>query len=360
MNLAEIFEEFMNVVQEDGKYTIGLINQEGTVLFCSQKSFIGQHMDLLKPGQHDFYYKINAKDKNFGYLWVSSEENSLKIVGSILSESLSTRIMYEMNEDLLKYHVTKEDELIRCLLDENNFDMDYVLSLTDSLKIDSSKTRAAIYVYNNKGFEINEILRIKVLHENNEEIFSLINNNVLLIFKNVPLKTTNSAVKVYINKYITGLQNLGLRDCFYIVGSLQNKLKNYSASYKNCIWIKKNIQLVRDTPAFFTEHWIEYFSSQISIEDIHHIFDYYRENSKAIDGDELILIADQLYLNDYSITQASEDLFLHKNTLIYKIKKYEEIFNINIRGSFEGKLLFYLIAKAFRKEKKQKQVGVKS
>ena len=57
------------------------------------------------------------------------------------------------------------------------------------------------------------------------------------------------------------------------------------------------------------------------------------------------------------LTQAAEELFLHKNTLIYKLKKYEEVFQIDIRGSFQGKILLILISYMLREQNHKVQVG---
>ncbi|MDN6145645.1 MAG: helix-turn-helix domain-containing protein, partial [Tetragenococcus koreensis] len=68
-------------------------------------------------------------------------------------------------------------------------------------------------------------------------------------------------------------------------------------------------------------------------------------------------IADKLYINNFNITKASEELFMHKNTLTYEIRKYEKTFGIDIRGSFQGKVIFYLISLYFKKIKFHKQAG---
>lgn len=134
-------------------------------------------------------------------------------------------------------------------------------------------------------------------------------------------------------------------------------MKKYNVSYNNCTWLQQNVKLSENEPMFFIDYLSEYFFSKIQTSDVGNIFDFYKERHKEIDIDEFILICDKLIFNDYNITQTAQDLFLHKNTLIYKIKKYEEIFNIDIRGSFDGKILLALISTTLKKYQKQKQVG---
>ena len=86
-------------------------------------------------------------------------------------------------------------------------------------------------------------------------------------------------------------------------------------------------------------------------------FIIYIETGKKIDVEELEEISKALLMNDFNLTQAAEELFLHKNTLIYKLKKYEEVFQIDIRGSFQGKILLILISYMLREQNHKVQVG---
>lgn len=68
---------------------------------------------------------------------------------------------------------------------------------------------------------------------------------------------------------------------------------------------------------------------------------------------ELIRISDSLFENNFNISQTADNLYLHKNTLIYKLKKYEESFHIDIRGDFKGRFLFVLIAMLMKEHQEE-------
>ncbi len=359
MMLVEIFKEFIRVVQENQKYTIGLLNQDGYVISCSKEEYIGCHFDIKDSRANNMFYKIRVKNQDYGYIWVSGDDENLKMISRLLLDSLKTRLMYEINTKSLKQKVTKDDELIKYLLNAGHFDLNHILDLIGQLGVDKSKTRVAVYIINNKGFNAEEIMRLKLRPDSKELIYSLLDNNRLLLFKDIPGDLENAEVKKYYRKYIRNLQDWGLQGCSYLVGSMQNKLKRYIVSYQNCLWLEKNIPFSIDEPLFFTDYLFEYFISKVQLDDVRNIFDFYKDRSKGIDIDEFTTIANQLFMNDYNITQTADDLFLHKNTLIYKLKKYEEIFNIDIRGSFQGKVLLALIANTLREYQRQKQVGEK-
>lgn len=359
MMLVKIFKEFINVVQENKKYIIGLLNQSGNVISCSKEEYIGHHFNVKDSNANNMFYEIRVKNHDYGYIWITGDDENFKMISSLLLDSLTTRLMYEINTNSLKQEITKDDELIKYLLNAEHFDLNHILDLINHLGVDKNKPRVAIYIVNNKGFNTEEIMRLKLKPDSKELIYSLLDNNSLLLFKDIPYDLENAEVKKYFQKYIKSLQDWGLHCCSYLVGSMQDKLKRYIVSYENCLWLKNNVHFSIDEPVFFTDYLFDYFVSKVQLDDVRNIFDFYKDRSKGIDIDEFITIANQLFMNDYNITQTADDLFLHKNTLIYKLKKYEEIFNIDIRGSFQGKVLLALIANNLKEYQRQKQVGEK-
>ncbi|MGG7141886.1 PucR family transcriptional regulator [Clostridium nigeriense] len=357
MTLVKIFKEFITVFEENKKYTIGLLNEYGKVLCCSDSKYVDTYVNINSKENNIVIRNISINNDNYGYLWITGDVDSLKMISSLVYDALITRLTYHINTNSIKQKVTLDDELVKCLLDVNNFDLNHILNLVSILGIYEKKSRAAIYIINDNGFNSEEVINLKLRKDSKELIYSLLDDNRLLLFKDIPDDLDKLQIKKYFRKYIQSLQDWGFQDCRFIIGSIQNKLKKYNVSYKNCTWLEQNNQLTENEPIFFMDYLLEYVFSKIQTTDISDIFDFYKDQHKEIDIDEFVKISDQLIVNDYNITQTAQDLFLHKNTLIYKIKKYEEIFNIDIRGSFNGKILLALISATLKKYQKQKQVG---
>ncbi|MCR0461118.1 helix-turn-helix domain-containing protein [[Clostridium] innocuum] len=358
MLIGEVFEEFINVVQENNRYTIGLVNDNMTVTLCSNKAEIGRQIDVNRPDKHNAFFEVRVKGQDFGFLWVSGNDENLPMISKLLNESLTVRLMYEINQKTLNQKVTKDDELVKYILNTENFDMNHVLSLLDELEIDKNKPRVAIYVVHNEGFNTKDVMRLKMKPDSKEIIYSLLNSKCLLIFKDLPETCQSSTdFKPFIRDYIRSLREWEMTDCYYFVGSIQKKLRQYAIIYQNCLWLKNHVTYEKDVPVFFSDYLYDYFLSKVAVDDIRDVFDYYRECGKGVDIEEMVDICDKLFVNDFNLTQAADDLFLHKNTLIYKLKKYEEVFQIDVRGSFQGKVLLMLISYALREYQKRVQVG---
>ena len=359
MLIGEIFDEFIHVIHENQKYTIGLINEEKEITLCSDKSMIGTRLDYNHPDKNNVYFEISVQSQDFGYLWVNGDADSLQMIGNLLYESLTIRLMFEINQKNLKRKVTKDDELIRCLLNEEKFDMAQVLDLLNDLGLDANKPRIAVYLVSDaEEFDAQDVVRLKMGPDSREIIYSLLNERCLLIYKDIPEKYKETKeIKSYILRYIRQLQEMDFMNFYFYIGTIQHKMRQYAKSYQSCLWLKDHIKAKLNSPVFFADYLTEYFLTKIDAKDVESVYNYYMETGKEIDFRELIEISEALMNNDFNLTQTAEDLFLHKNTLIYKIKKYEEIFQIDIRGSFHGKILLLLISRALNERSTMAQVG---
>ena len=66
MLIGEVFEEFINVVQENNRYTIGLVNDNMTVTLCSNKAEIGRQIDVNVRISDNAFLKLRVKGQDFG------------------------------------------------------------------------------------------------------------------------------------------------------------------------------------------------------------------------------------------------------------------------------------------------------
>lgn len=359
MLIGEIFDEFIHVIHENQKYTIGMISDEKEITLCSDKSLIGRSLDYNHPNKNNVFFEIVVQGQEFGYLWVNGKEDSLQMIGNLLYESLTIRLMFEINQKNLKRKITKDDELVRCLLDEENFDMAKVLSLLNDLGLDAKKPRVAIYLISNEeDIRTQDVMCLKMGPDSREIFYSLLNERTLLIFRDIPEEyKENDEIRKFILRYIKQLKELDFTNCYFYIGTIQHKMRQYIHSYQSCLWLREHMKATINSPLFFNDYLTEYFLMKIDAKDVESVYNYYIETGKEIDCKELIEISEALMNNDFNLTQTAEDLFLHKNTLIYKIKKYEEIFQMDIRGSFQGKILLLLISRALKERSNLAQVG---
>lgn len=358
MYIGDIFEEFKQVINENNNYIIGIVDKKCIIKFCSKESLVGKYIDIKKNNLENIFYEIKIDDRSNAYLWVNGSDENLPIISKLLYDSLSVRLLYESNQFDLDNKKTKDDELVKYLLKKDSIQVDSITKLIKDLEINKDLPRVCIYIFNKNGFDTREIVNLRIKPENSEIIASQIDNHTLLIFKDVPKKTieyeNEILFKNYITEYIYGLYDWGITGTVY-VGTIQNKFKNYYYSYESCKWLKEYILDSLENIYFISDNYYEYFIKDLNIENVEKAYDFYYSLCKDIDLKELIEIENRLEMFDFNLTKTAESLYLHKNTLIYKIKKYEEIFKLDIRNSFYDKITISLIVKMFKE--KIKQVG---
>ncbi len=357
MNIDSIFNEFINVVRENKKYTIGLLDKSGIVTNSSDEKLLGTKKDFRNKDENNLFYPVKEKNFDFGWLWLYGDDENLELMGNLISDSLNVRLAYEISQNMLRQDVTEDDRLIKLLLDETLFDTNQILNLVSEMEFDQKASRAAIYIYREKGFDSRKVESLKLIPDSEKILASLLNNHVLLIYKPVPEEIDNQGLKNCIKKYLGTLRNFDIVGDSYWVGSVQKKLRNYRVSYEHCLWLRDYVKNKKVEVVFFVDFLYEFFISRIGLKDVSGVFDYYKACSKGLDADELIRISDSLFENNFNISQTADNLYLHKNTLIYKLKKYEESFHIDIRGDFKGRFLFVLIAMLMKEHRKRRQVG---
>lgn len=354
--LSKIFNEFIDVVNEQSIYTIGLINLDGTIIKSSKDMYVGKNKDIIRKNKYNSIQDIIINSEKMGELWVKGDSNIVWISNLIL-DSLVTRLSYELYEQSLIENITKDYELIELLLDAENFDIEKVMELSRELNINMDLARVAILIVNEKGFNSEEIPRLKLKEDSKQIVYALLSKNNLLIFKDIPIKHPNYEVKKYLNNYIKNLKTWGISNSAFIVGSIQNKLIDYKYSYYECNRLKETKTIKNNKVYYSSDFLLETFMDKINYDCIFNHYKYYVINNKSLDIDELILIANNYFINNYNITKTAESMFMHKNTLIYKIKGYEELLGLDIRGKAEDKLIFMLIASSLKQYQLRKQVG---
>ena len=333
MIIDSVFQEFVKVVQENKNYTIGLLNGDGIVTACSDKEQVGSIHNIYGRDANNLFYPIRVKNIEYGWLWIYGKDENLEMMGNLINDSLNIRMNYEVTQNMMRENATEDDHLMKLLLDDE-FDRDEVLQIADRMKFDRQQSRVAIYLYNEKGYDSARTMPISDALDNEQ-------------------------MKAEIRRVLITLENMELTGSGFWVGSVQKKLKNYKESYNHCLWLKDNTKKQKGEITFFCDYVYEFFQSRIHLNDIKGVFDYYWESSKGVDIDELVRIANAMFENNFNISQAADSMSLHKNTLLYKLKKYETAFHIEIRGDFKGGFLFVLIASLMKEYQKRRQIGEK-
>lgn len=262
MIIDSVFQEFIKVVQENRNYTIGLLNGDGKVTACSDENLIGSVQNVDAPDSNNLFYRIRVKNVDYGWLWLYGKDENLEMMGNLINDSLSIRLTYEITQNMMKSTSTDDDQLMKLLLDNDLFDTDQILQLADQIGFDRTRSRVAICLYSEKGFDSRKVSRIKMLPEGDTLLCSLLNNYILLIFYAVPDEVGQEEIREQVKKFLKTLQGMELSGDTCWIGSIQRKLKNYKESYNHCLWLRDNVKRKKENQSSSLITCIHIFSQR--------------------------------------------------------------------------------------------------
>ncbi len=116
--------------------------------------------------------------------------------------------------------------------------------------------------------------------------------------------------------------------CRICVGSLQSTMMNYRFGYQHCLWLEKAVKADKQS-VFFYDHLDEYLKYQLPFMELHKVFEVF---DKQYSDDFKKLYTEHigaLYENNYSMQESSRRLFIHKNTLAFRLDKIKNQMGLN-------------------------------
>lgn len=130
------------------------------------------------------------------------------------------------------------------------------------------------------------------------------------------------------------LKNTGIKTVIG-VGCYKDSLPKISMSYNEAtLALKSNDFLNRDAKVrFYRDFTVVRLLSELPKNKLDEVFqNLLNEDGRNIfDDEEMVLTARVLMENDLNISEASRELFMHRNTLTYRLDKIEKATNLDVR-----------------------------
>ncbi len=113
----------------------------------------------------------------------------------------------------------------------------------------------------------------------------------------------------------------GLR--FYI-GSFQENYKQYYHSYRHCKWLETHVSGTEQV-VFFYDHMNEYMQYITPMQELHNVFHIYEKRFPEKMRPVLVETILALQRCNFNFAQAAGELYVHKNTLVYRYNRIREL-----------------------------------
>lgn len=386
----ELAQKFGDSIIKNLGHNINIMNESGVIIASGSKERIGTYHkvaeDVIRKGERidickedackytgvkeginmPFYYN-NSIGGVVGITGNPKEiEKTVKIVKMVLElmieqEFLKERVYSRQSQKTFFINkllqLKNEDDLISTTQWGVKLGYDITLPrvvlILETSNLNDIIQKKPLYTKERiKEFMLNEIRTCD--KSNTQNIISIIEHNKIIVLKTINTKEENSIKEEllkYTNKIIRKLnKTVGIK-LLVGIGTLHKTPLGLKESYKEAeSMIKMGRRLKIDTGILSVkDHIVEYLFTKIPDNYLEHFLSKYHEEIK--DKEEIIKTIEALLNNNMNINKTSKELFVHRNTVIFRFNKIKDMLGIDPLKNDEDRILLRFLILYLRYQK---------
>lgn len=344
--ISEEFQEIIDKMSSSLDRNLGVIDKNMSIIASSNRSDIGKKsnlekfdmistQDIYKSSQYTYKYFGNKTSDEFA-IFVSGIDSIAESFATILSVSF-TRIVSYYNDKNSKISFIKNLIFNSILPGEINYKI-------KTLKINDVCKRVCFIVHSESEFDGNILvdgLREMFPDATRDFIVDIGDSNVVLI-KDVESDHSSSSLSKLANAIVCVLSQKTLLKISVGVGTVATRISELPSSF-SCAQVAlevrkvfendKNVamysnlgiaRLIYQLPVTLCKAYLDEIFTKCSIDDIDR---------------DLMFTINRFFENSLNISETSRHLFVHRNTLVYRIEKIKKITGLDLKN-FEDAIVF--------------------
>ena len=344
--ISEEFQEIINKMSSSVDRNIGVIDKSMMIIASSSRVDVGklsglEKFDLIssqniyKTADYTYKYFGNKNSDEFA-VFISGIDSVAESFAAILSASL-THIVSYYNEKNSKISFIKNLIFNSILPGEINYKI-------RTLKINDVCKRVCFIVHSESDFDggiLVDALREMFPDATRDFIVDIGDSNVVLI-KDVESDYSSHSLSKLANAIVCVLSSKALLKVSVGVGTVAKKISELPSSF-SCAQVAlevrkvfendKNVamysnlgiaRLIYQLPVTLCKAYLDEIFTKCSIDDIDR---------------DLMFTINRFFENSLNISETSRHLFVHRNTLVYRIDKIKKITGLDLRN-FEDAIVF--------------------
>lgn len=365
-----LLDKMMKVI--DYKVNINIMNEYGEIIASGDKNRIGKiHLGALEVIKNaetmDYFNSIDNdvessrpginmplifNNEIIGVVGVTGDPDEIKLIANVIK--MTTEILIEREIDIDK-KILKQTNLnnyiYKIISKDNN---KYIPSINiwaenNNYFFNISRMVCLIKIENNNDYDIEKIFeymmqKIKLIkYFNSQDIISNIGNRQFIIIKSVNFNDKNKTICSFF-KYLKNEVKIKFS---VMCGCIVNNLEDIHNSFEQANFLFNYIEHLNYDIYFIEDYILEYIilnegyiSSHMILKNILNIIN----KNKALK--ETIMTMSKY---DININKTCEELSIHRNTVLHRMKKIKEILGLDPINIHSDRLKFYIISTLLKK-----------
>lgn len=348
-------------------YNINIMNEKGIIIASGDQKRIGDFhevaynvithgldLKLVKQDEENYIgvkpginMPIMNEGQIIGAVGISGNPEEVFKFAYLVRMSVETMIEHEYYKEQIRQRQNKKNIFCNALLFEEPVNITRLENLAKHLLYDKTLPRVPIIMelFSLKDNEtVLEKIKGGALHTK-QDISMTLGNNCIAIFKMIS-GSQYSDYRQTIVQYIDNINtHLPEPETYaFFVGTPQDRLEEYRQAFSHVTWLKDHIKPTVGTVYFFADHILQYFQDTVPFHIYESIFSAYIESIDKYGREIFIETADALFECGLNINKASKALFVHRNTVLFRLKKMKEQIGIDpVHNARDRQLLFQLL-----------------
>lgn len=346
-------KRFLMKIDKYTEYNVNIIDVNGIIIAASRmKERIGKfhemayymiqnHVESMVIQSENDYdgvlpgvnLLLQSSGSVLSVVGVTGEVEKVREIAMIIKMSLETVIGYEKQQEDILYRRSVQEQFYIALFVQAPPSKTTLELLARQLQIEEHCIRIPVLLCFKETTpkDVTSLRReIPILRE--QDLCWIFDNHRALVFFKIGsegedvLRNWRRIVCAWLER----LQRYKRFDVAY-VGSIQNRLIYYASALKHCRWLEENVVGSRNqaNAYFFYDYVQEYAASLVPDIELHAAFNVFRRILDEPMKELFVQTVSALESNNYHLSESSKQLYLHKNTMAFRMNRIKERMDID-------------------------------
>ena len=345
-------EKFVKRSANYTQYSINVMDQNGVIIASSDENRVGSFheiayqilqadtevvevtgSDQFQGGRTGINMALFLHRTKVGVLGITGEPEKLREVSRLLRMSLETMLEYEEQKRKVYEQQSLQTRFIDALIYQDGTDHREELNATArQLGYLPEIPRFPILISVSGQTEARAVLDQIQARQllRTQDICAVTRENAVILFRdyrNEPFSSYRYVIQEAVRPIESILSDIHADYRLYI-GTLQDRLRHYRAGFQHCRWMQKHTE-GSSRIYYFYDCIGEYMRSIAQVYELNRIFAPICGELQDERRDSTTEMIQALNHHNFNLNDSSRELFIHKNTLIFRFNKIREMFDIN-------------------------------
>ncbi len=344
---SRIFQSVVEKLGEASQKTVGVIDAEGTVISCNDNSMAGERFhdavialtanpDRLIESGGKCFMTLKGWNPTFGFsVFVCGEAEEVAPLCRMAQVSLNfTKSYYEEKHD--------RGTFVKNIITDNILPGDIYIRAKE-LHFPTELPRAVFLVRQRGRADVAVVEMLQSLYADNQQDFVIsVNETDIAVVRQVPQGTTGEDLSNLAKAMEDKLKTELFARTTIGIGTIAEHLRELADSYKEA-QVAIEVGKVFDTEKTV----INYESLGIGRliyqlpTTLCEIFlsEVFKKNSIESLDQETLFTINMFFENSLNVSETSRKLFVHRNTLVYRLEKIKKLTGLDLR-EFDDAIIF--------------------